>query len=509
MATGQRSYRAACPNCGAPVEFASAASASAVCSYCQSSLLRDGEALRRIGVVGELFDDHSPLQLGAAGRLQGQPFTLVGRLQYGSEGGTWNEWHALFDNGRSGWLSEDNGAYVFAFDSPLPEQAPPLAALRAGARVSVAGMAWDVASVVQARLVSAQGELPRPPRLDTAFGVADLRNAAGEVATLDYGSTPPGWSIGRSVALSELALGGLKDTSEKTLGARGLECPNCGAALAPTLASTKSLACAQCHSVVDISQGAGADLAHFEQHNGGEPQIPLGRSGTLALGGAPAPWQVVGYLERSTTSDGETFYWREYLLWHRTQGFVFLVDSDEGWSWVRPITGVPRQRAGRADWNGSTYLLKESYTARVNWVLGEFYWRVRQDERAEVSDYAAGAKRLSREAVADEVTWSAGQTLDAVVVAQAFGLAVPQALARDARPATGESSTGTAVLIFVALVIVVMLFERCSSDDCDDVRATFGEASLEYRQCLNQRASGGSGRVGGSSGGWSSGGGHK
>ena len=62
-------HGAACPNCGAPVEFASAASASAVCSFCRSTLVRDGEALRRIGASAELFDDHSPLQLGASGRI--------------------------------------------------------------------------------------------------------------------------------------------------------------------------------------------------------------------------------------------------------------------------------------------------------------------------------------------------------------------------------------------------------------------------------------------------------
>ena len=70
--TPQRACRAACPNCGAPVEFRSAASASAVCSFCRSTLVRDGEALRRIGHSAELFDDHSPLQLGAAGPLPGR-----------------------------------------------------------------------------------------------------------------------------------------------------------------------------------------------------------------------------------------------------------------------------------------------------------------------------------------------------------------------------------------------------------------------------------------------------
>jgi hypothetical protein len=79
----QRAYRAACPNCGAPVEFRSTASAGAICGFCRSTLVRDGEALRRIGSSAELFDDHSPLQLGVSGRYQGSAFTLVGRLQYG------------------------------------------------------------------------------------------------------------------------------------------------------------------------------------------------------------------------------------------------------------------------------------------------------------------------------------------------------------------------------------------------------------------------------------------
>ena len=35
------------------------------CSFCRSTLVRDGDALRRVGVSAELIDDHSPLQLGA------------------------------------------------------------------------------------------------------------------------------------------------------------------------------------------------------------------------------------------------------------------------------------------------------------------------------------------------------------------------------------------------------------------------------------------------------------
>ena len=93
MATAptQRAYRAPCPGCGAPVEFKSAQSSYAVCPYCQSTVVRNGEVLSRIGKMAELFDDHSPLQLMASGRIQldgkDVPFTLIGRLQYKGDAG--------------------------------------------------------------------------------------------------------------------------------------------------------------------------------------------------------------------------------------------------------------------------------------------------------------------------------------------------------------------------------------------------------------------------------------
>ncbi len=526
-----RAYRAACPNCGAPVEFASAASASAVCSFCRSTLVRDGDALRRIGVSAELFDDHSPLQLGAGGIRQGLSFTLVGRLQHGSADGSWNEWHALFDNGRSAWLSEDNGAYVIAFDAQLPSDAPAIDSLRAGQRVVLDGRGWDVASVVSARLIAAEGELPSPPRLQGEFTVVDLRNALGEVATLDA-SDPArlAWSVGRAVTLAELRMTGLKEgVSEKTLSGRSLECPSCGAALEVKLATTKSLSCHQCQAVVDISQGVGADLAHYAQNNAGaagaEPQLPLGRAGTLALGGPPLSWQVVGYQERCdipSASDEETSFWREYLLYERTAGFAFLVDSNEGWSWVRPITGAPQLRGDVATWQGVACKRRWQYAAKVTWVQGEFYWRVQQGERALVTDYegtgGASNKRLSREQTGNEVVWSAGETLDAAVVADAFAIApgARAGLQRDvgALPAASGLGIPKALLIFGLIVLVIVIASTCSSDDCSEVQQTFGAASTEYQQCLSNRGSGGGVRSGGTSGGsyggWSSGGGgHK
>lgn len=527
----QRAYRGTCSFCGADVEFRSAASACAVCSYCRSTLVRDGQTLRKIGESAALFDDHSPLQMGVSGRYLGEAFTLIGRVQWAYAAGTWNEWRALFDNGRTGWLAEDNAGHVLGFDAPVPVDAPPAEAVQAGQRTMVAGRAWDVASVYACTWKAAEGELTWVPRKGESLTVADLRNAQDEVGTLEYrAGRAAQWSVGRAVALADLTLQGTRDRSEATVASRGLECPSCGASIELTLESTRTVVCGQCQSVVDVSQGVGGDLAHYRQAQGDhEPLLPLGSMGRFAFGGGrPVSWQVVGYQERRDVpdlgSDDEQTFWREYLLFNREAGFAFLVDADEEWQWLRPITGVPVVKGTTARWQGGTYEQRwpeqPSYQAETVFVLGEFYWQVRRGERVAVTDYfgngSAKSRRLSRERGADEVVWSAGESLTADAVADGFGLqprqraalrrgaSVLSMLSQDAPTALRPSTIVTLVLLFLFVILIV----RCSDDDCDAQRETFGASSAEYRECLrNGRVSGSSG---GSRGGYSSsGGGHK
>ena len=512
----QRAYQAACPNCGAAVEFRSAASAFAVCSFCRSTVVREGDALRKIGESAELFDDHSPLQLGAGGSHQGAAFTLVGRLQYRYASGTWNEWHALFSNGKSGWLSEDNGRYVLTFDAPLEGAAPSADRLRVSAQEVVNGQPWEVASITQTTLIAAQGELPFAPNLKDAFTVADLRSTRGEVASLDYSSAfDVKWAVGRGVNLSDLAMTGLNDgglggISEKKIKARSIECPSCGTSLNVKLSSTQSIVCHQCRAVVDLSQGVGADLKHYAQANGMEPQIALGRVGSFAFGGSdnkatgagvkPIQWTVVGYAERcevATSADDEQVFWREYLLYNRLEGFVFLVDAQDGWSWTRPVTGVPEGAGDTLKFEGANYRRLYAYTGKVTYVLGEFYWQLRRDETTLNTDYEGiGAhfdRRLNREQTSGvgtrETTWSGGRTLSADAVMTAFKLGGDQgmALQRDATPTAAGSSLLFKVLLWVVIIIVVLMVFRCGDDDNRSGYRTSG----------------------GSFGGYSSGGGHK
>jgi len=198
--TLERVYRAPCPGCGAPVEFRSAQSTHAVCSFCRSTVVRDGDTLSRIGKMAELFDDHSPLQLMASGRWQARAFTLVGRLQYKGSSGTWTEWNAVFDDGSAATLAEDNGAYVFSLPAPANRELPAAERFRVGATTAIAGKTFNIASNESVALMSAQGELPKLPPLGQPFPMVELRSADGEVLSLDYGVTPAAVSRGRCPA---------------------------------------------------------------------------------------------------------------------------------------------------------------------------------------------------------------------------------------------------------------------------------------------------------------------
>jgi ribosomal protein L37AE/L43A len=443
----QRLYRAACPNCGAPVEFRSAASAIAVCSFCKSTIARSGDALERIGKMAELFDDHSPLQLGASGRdpratgAGAAGFSLIGRLQYRYAEGTWNEWHLLFDEGSQAWLSEDNGRYALGRDvGPRPD-APAAQSLQAGQRIRIDDASYEISSVIQAQLIAAAGELPFAPPLNQPFWLVDARSADGRIGTLDYsvaGATR--WSVGRPVSLADLAMQGLRDESGKTLAARSFGCPHCGAPIDVKLSDTRSITCPACASVIDLSQGLGGELVHFQQAHRFASPIPLGTVGRFD----GVQWQAVGFARRQgVDQEGERFAWSEVLLYNSLAGFAFVVVASDGISLVRTVQDSPAPIPQGVRYQDRIFRPESPYVAVVEYVEGEFYWQVQAGQKTRNIDYRSAEFVLSREEGAGEVVWSYGVLLEEPAIAGAFGLSsLPIAAAAGALAAAPIAASG-------------------------------------------------------------------
>jgi hypothetical protein len=477
------------------VNFASAQSTHAVCAYCHSSVVRQAEQLARLGRIADEFLDYSPLKLGETGQWGGRPFTLVGRLQYGYDGARWTDWQVAFTDGSLASLSEDNGAFVFSKPVATPARLPAFAAWRLGQGSKIGGRQFTVSLVQTVSLIAAGGELGHLPPTDQGFGLVELRSEDGWVCSIEFASDPPAVWVGQAVELTALGLGASATAAKRQDEARHFNCPKCAARLDIRLETTKSITCPSCDSVIDVSNGIGGELRHAIQDEPVRPVIPLGSVGRFD----GVSWQAVGFQHRlgKVPEEDEWFGWSEYLLYNRQKGFVFLVDSQEGWSWVKTTTGAPTMGMLElsATYKGQKYTRKEQYASTTQYVAGEFYWRVSRGEAVEVTEFGRGAETLTKEETDHEVTWSVGNPISSNTVGTAFGLKNQKAFQSriDPSPSLLNMTWDRWQVLIAVVVVVIWVLSEFIWDDCDP--------RTENCQSSGYRTSGGS-FGGSSSGGW-------
>src|SRR6185436_10131377 len=104
-----------CPNCGAPIRFRWSSAVQTVCEFCHSILVRRDVDLEKVGTVADLPPSSSPIQIATEGVYRKRPFVVIGRILYEYEQGGWNEWHVVFSDSESGWLSDAQAAYAVSF----------------------------------------------------------------------------------------------------------------------------------------------------------------------------------------------------------------------------------------------------------------------------------------------------------------------------------------------------------------------------------------------------------
>ncbi|MFZ4535001.1 DUF4178 domain-containing protein [Propionivibrio sp.] len=412
-----------CPSCGAPVSFRSAASVYAVCEFCRSTLLRDGEDLKNLGRMADLLDDPTLIQIGSEGTFRGLHFGVIGRIQLKHEAGLWNEWHIIFDDARSAWLSEAGGEFVVSTLVPVSETLPAFESLKPEMPVSIAGRSFTVTDLESARCISGQGELPFKVEAGYDVNAADLRSS-DRFVTIDYSETPPLVFVGYQATFDELKLANLKD--ERTLSAGGVptikarafNCPHCASPLSVHSGAIESVACDSCGSIIGVENENVRLLASAAQSMRVVPWLPLGSKGNLH----DVEWEAIGFMRRSTRSGGVDYAWSEYLLFNAEQGFAWLTEYQGHWNYARTLSSPPAVSRGQASFKrkDSEFKLFSSGKAEVTYVVGEFYWRVAVGESCLVEDYICPPLMLSREVTDKEASWSESDYLEPEALCAAF-----------------------------------------------------------------------------------------
>ena len=431
-----------CPACGGPVEFKSGQSIVVICQYCQSAVARTDRDLKDLGKVAELVDTGSPLDVGLRGTWKDIPFELTGRAQLGHEmGGQWDEWYATFSNGWLGWLAEAQGRFYLTFQYPVPEgvAVPQFDQLQLGQAIS--GLPWPtpliVAETGRATARSAKGEIPYLLTPGETYYYADLSGTNGAFGTLDYNESPPLVFLGQQVTLAELGITTTRtpEREERRVGAAHLSCPNCAGPLelrAPD--KTERVTCPNCNSLLDVNQGQLQFLKALEKP-WFQPLIPLGREGETPEG----KMTLIGAMARSVTIEGVQYFWSEYLLYNPQIGFRWLVHSDDHWNYVQAVPPGEVLESGKyATYRNKNYKIFQDAQARVEVVLGEFYWKVETGEQVRGVDYVAPPYMLSKEVstvyISDpnnpekrkratgEINWSLGTYVTVPQVEKAFSV---------------------------------------------------------------------------------------
>jgi hypothetical protein len=135
------------------------------------------------------------------------------------------------------------------------------------------------------------------------------------------------------------------------------------------------------------------------------------------------------------------YFWQEYLLYNPMHGFRWLVESDGHWSYVTSVPPAEVTEAGKtAVYGGKAFKIFQDAAARVEYVQGEFYWKVSVGEAARAVDFVRPPLMLSKEVSGgygpakkkrgalegEEVNWSLGTYVPFKEIEKKFGVELPR-----------------------------------------------------------------------------------
>lgn len=238
---------------------------------------------------------------------------------------------------------------------------------------------------------------------------------------------------------------------------KALSCPSCGGTINVKAAGyTVTVACIYCGSILDVANPQVRLITEYRQAMA-ELEIPLGTRGVLR----GVEWEAIGYTRRS---EHGSYPWDEYLLFNPYQGYRWLITNGRGWSFGEMLTRAPDWGTGGPLLDGQDYApFFADGQAQVDYVVGEFYWRVQVGEEVATDDYVRPGFMLSREANAQEVSWTLSALLEPDEIRDAFGV-VPNPnpwppLPHQPSPYRAVMKTGAKIgLVMLAVLFVLTVF---------------------------------------------------
>ena len=418
-------HNVSCPSCGASVTFRSTASVMAVCDYCKSTLLKEADTVKDIGKMSDVLEDYSPIQINTTGVYWNKSFTVIGRIQLRYDGGFWNEWYILFDDGDSGWLSDASGQFVITQRKEDTGVLPEFSSVRVGDTYNLRRSLYAATDKRTAQCISGQGELPFTVGKGWEAKVIDFRSGQ-RFATIDYSfSGPPIFYSGHSVYLHELSCQLLRSADEITITTGkfrgktiGFDCPNCGSSIQYQTAMALHVICTSCHAEINCSEDTAVVLRKHNELGQIYTTLQLGDIGTFNQ----VKYSIIGFMKCREIDSDEFSEWTEYLLFNPTRGFLWLIESNGKWDQVQVLNDWPIYPiSDSVAFRNKSYKKLYQYGSQVSYAAGAFNWRVVIGDKTLITDFGTETEKLTLEQSSNEITWSLSKRLSAESLAESFG----------------------------------------------------------------------------------------
>ncbi len=195
-----------CPSCGATHDIYNPGIITLVCDYCGNAVYWDEDKIRDKGKQSVLPEGFSRLYRGATGSLFNKRFHVLGRVRYSFGKGFWDEWFLEFNDGETGWLSEDN--HEFAWEIPAPDViVPPMSSVKIGDMVDVKERLFVIEEIGEAECIGMEGSLPKDLQTGETYPYADGSSPDGRYTVgIEYDEDPPTVFVGRWLKYASLSV---------------------------------------------------------------------------------------------------------------------------------------------------------------------------------------------------------------------------------------------------------------------------------------------------------------
>ncbi len=236
-------------------------------------------------------------------------------------------------------------------------------------------------------------------------------------------------------------------------------CPSCGAAVVIRAAGiTLTAVCSACGAICDSENGNFKLVKKAHELLNIKPLIELGTKGKIR----GQIFQLIGFMRRFE-KEYPNEPWDEYLFFNPFNGYCWLVEYKGHWNFYKVTKNSPKNYLGsKIDFLGDKYQIFHKGNAVVQFVVGEFYWRVRVGDSVKTLDAIYPPHILSKEQDGSEVIWSIGEYLEPQEVEAAFH-PKPMPVRHGVAPSQPSKSKGAGeawaawFLILLALVMIQII----------------------------------------------------